>query len=214
MSSRVIIIGAGGHAKVVADALLSAGMTLLGFIDRDVATHGRMLCNAKVLGDDQILNRYHRDEVWLANGIGGVGDTSNRMKVQLQIERAGWKFVDVRHASATVSSFARIGRTVQLLAGAIVQPDAILDEGCIVNTRAVIEHDVHLGAWVHVAPGAVICGNSKVGSQSHVGAGSVIRNGIVVGPSSVIGAGAVVVKNFDGHGKLVGVPARLVRGCR
>jgi len=84
----------------------------------------------------------------------------------------------------------------------------VIGEGCIVNTAAVIEHDVELGVWTHIAPRALVCGTVVVGARCHVGAGAVVRQGLRLGDDTVIGAGAVVVKDFSGNGVLVGVPAR------
>ena len=146
------------------------------------------------------------------NGIGGTHSTTTRRAVQQRMEQRGWRFVSVRHPSATVSRFARVDESAQLLAGSVVQVDASIAEGCIVNTSAVVEHGVSLDAWVHVAPRAIVCGDVRIGAGSHIGAGAVVRQGIRLGDQTVIGAGAVVVRDFDGGGLLVGVPARRVNG--
>lgn len=213
MTLPIIIVGAGGHAVVVADALLAAGARVLGYTDADPARHGLMLCGLPVLGDDRVLDGHTPESVQLANGIGGVGSASGeplRRTVQERLSARGWQFVTVRHPSAVVSPFARVGAGAQLLACCVVQAGAQVGEGCIVNTAAVVEHDVTLGAWVHIAPRALACGNAVVGARSHVGAGAVLRQGLTLGADSVVGAGAVVVKDCAGGGVLVGVPARLV----
>jgi sugar O-acyltransferase (sialic acid O-acetyltransferase NeuD family) len=211
MSLPIIVIGAGGHAAVVADALLAAGEAVLGFTDADRSRHGSRLCGLPVLGDDEAeLGAHTPGRARLANGIGGVRDTSLRRRVQQRLEAQGWQFVEVRHPSAIVSPFARIGEGVQLLAGCIVQAGADVGTGCIVNTAAVIEHDCRLGEQVHVAPRALLCGGVEIGTRSHVGAGAVVRQGLRLGDDTVIGAGAVVLQDFAGAGTLVGVPARVL----
>ncbi len=210
MKLPILIVAAGGHASVVADALLAAGEEVLGFVDVDQACHGSTVCGLPVLGDDRVLDRYAPEAIWLVNGIGGTRSTTARRAVQHRIEERGWRFVSVRHPSATVSRFARIEESVQLLAASVVQVDASIGEGCIVNTAAVIEHGVSLDAWVHVAPRALVCGDARIGSGSHIGAGAVVRQGIQLGEQTVVAAGAVVVRSFDGGGLLVGVPARWV----
>jgi sugar O-acyltransferase (sialic acid O-acetyltransferase NeuD family) len=217
MKQPIIIIGAGGHAAVVADALLAAGERVLGFTDTDKARHGRTLCGLPVLGDDSVLDAYAPDTLALANGTGGVGSASaepQRSTVQERLSAVGWRFTPVRHPAAVVSPFARIGNSVQLLAASVVQAGAEIGEGCIVNTAAVVEHDVTLGAWVHVAPRALVCGDVTVGARSHIGAGAVVRQGLRLGEDTVVGAGAVVVKDFVGSCLLVGIPARLVERKR
>lgn len=206
----VIVIGAGGHAAVVADAAIAMGLQVLGFTDNDSARHGQMLCGRPVLGDDDVLETHARDDVRLLNGIGGVGRRGDtlRRRVQERLAGNGWMFIGVRHPAATVSPFAHVEPTAQLLAGSIVQPGARVGEGCIVNSGAIIEHDAVVGDWSHVAPRALLCGDVQVGEGSHIGAGAVVRQGIVLGAATVVGAGAVVLAGHAGGGTLVGVPAR------
>lgn len=211
MAEKVIVIGAGGHAGVVADALLAAGIEVTGFTDSNAATHASRLFGIPVLGNDDILERYSPSEFTLANGIGGIQSMDLRQRVQERLEERGWRFCGVVHPRAIVSPFASIGEGVQVLAGAIVQAGVQLAKGCIVNTGAVIEHGSAVAEWVHVAPGAVLCGGVSVGHASHVGARAVIRQSIKLGPQTVVGLGAVVVRDFDGAGVLVGVPARSLR---
>jgi len=210
----VIIIGAGGHAAVVADALLAAGQQVLGFVDNDARRHGRSVCDRPVLGDDTALEGFDTANVLLANGIGGTRGDGLRAAVQRRLEGAGWHFVAVRHPSAAASPFAQLGPSVQLMAHSVVQPGARLGAGCIVNSAAVVEHDVQLGPYVHVACNATLCGGVSVGAGSHVGAAAVVRQGVRLGDATVVGAGAVVVNDFPGAGTLIGVPARPVDNKR
>lgn len=213
MTLPLIIVGAGGHAAVVADALLAAGERVLGFTDADPSRHGRTLCGLPVLGNDRVLDAHTPQTLALANGIGGVGSRLEpplRSRVQQRLAAHGWQFVAVRHPSAVVSPFARIGAATQILAACVVQPGAEIGECSIVNTAAAIEHDAVLGAWVHVAPRALLCGGVQVGARCHIGAGAVIRQGVHIGEGTLVGAGAVVVSDFPGSGVLVGVPARFV----
>lgn len=207
---RVIVIGAGGHACVVADALLAAGVDVIGFTDADARRHGSEVCGRPVLGGDAALARHDRSDVQLANGLGSLGNDPAplRRRVQQALEADGWHFCSVVHPTATVSPFAQLGAGVQILAGAIVQPRARLCDGAIVNTRAVVEHDVHIGAWTHVAPGAVVCGDAVIGACSHVGAGAVVRQGVSLGEQTLLGIGAAAAADFSGTGTLVGVPAK------
>ena len=206
----VIIVGSGGHAAVVADALLAAGRQVLCFTDSDASRHGARLCGLLVLGGDDVLARYASADVEVANGIGGAGKPGTaglRGRVQQALQSQGWRFASVQHPSAVVSPFAQIGAGAQLLATSVVQAGAVVAEGCIVNTAAVVEHDTQLGAFVHLACGAVLCGNVTVGAHSFIGAGAVVRQGVQLGALTVVGAGAVVLKNFPGCGTLLGVPA-------
>ncbi|MCS3765315.1 acetyltransferase [Bradyrhizobium centrosematis] len=210
MIRPVIIIGAGGHASVVADALLESGFNVIGFTDRNPRLHGTVLVGLPVLGEDKrVLAGHRQEEVMLANGLGGVGSNELRQQVQIEYEEYGWRFATVRHPSAVVSRRAMMADSVQLLAGSIVQIGAVVETGVIANTGAVIEHHCEIGRFVHVAPGALLCGGVKVGSGSHIGAGAVIKQGVRLGPNTLVGAGAVVLKDFEGNGMLLGAPARL-----
>jgi len=207
MSAAVVIIGSGGHAAVVADALLAAGRRVLGCTDADPGRYGALVCGLPVLGDDSVLDAHDQAEVQLANGIGGTRGEPLRARVQRALEARGWHFTPVRHPSAVVSPFAQVADSAQLLARSVVQPGARVGEGCIVNTGAVVEHDVQLGEFVHVACGAVLCGHVQVGAHSHIGAGAVVRQGLVLGAHTVVGAGAAVVRPSAGGATLIGVPA-------
>jgi sugar O-acyltransferase (sialic acid O-acetyltransferase NeuD family) len=217
MRHPVIIVGAGGHARVVADALFASGTQVLGFTDPDPALHGRIIDGFPVLGDDCALADHAQDRIRLVNGIGGVGrgvGPSLRRRVQQRLADSGWSFTGVRHPTAIVAPSARVASSAQLLAAAVVQPGADIGDGCIVNTAAVVEHDSVVGAYTHVAPRALICGDVAVGPDCHVGAGAVLREGIRLGAATVVGAGGVVVADFAGSGVLVGVPARRMEDKR
>ena len=206
----VLIIGAGGHAKVLADALLASGRQVLGFVERiDKAGYQKeVLPGLLVLGTDAVLSSYAPSEVELVNGLGGVDCVGSRRRVQTKLEADGWNFSGVCHPAAKVSLFASVSVGVQLLAGCIVQAGARIDVGSIINTAAIVEHDSTLEKFVHVAPRAVLCGNTHVGLNSHIGAGSIVLQGLTLGPNTMVGAGAVIVKDFEGYGTLIGVPAR------
>lgn len=212
--NAIVVIGSGGHAVVVADALLAAGERVLGFTDCDPRRHGMQLCGLPVLGDDSVLGTLDPTDVRLANGIGGTRAEALRGAVQGALEARGWQFASVQHPSAVVSPFARVGPGAQLLARSVVQPGAEIGAGCIVNTGAVIEHDVQLGEFVHVACGAVLCGHVQIGAHSHIGAAAVVKQGVTLGARTVVGAGAAVVKNSEGGTTLVGVPALEMREAR
>jgi sugar O-acyltransferase (sialic acid O-acetyltransferase NeuD family) len=209
MSLPVIIVGSGGHAAVVADALLAAEVRVLGFVDTDPARRGTVVCGLPVLGDEAVLDGHTPGTTLLANGIGGVAANGLRRSVQERLESHGWEFVTVRHPAAIVSHFAHLAASAQVLAGAIVQANAHVGRAAIVNTGAIVEHDVELGDFSHVAPRALLCGSVAVGAGSHIGAGAVVRQRITLGAQTTVGAGAVVVADFPAAGRtLVGTPAR------
>lgn len=214
--SAYIIVGAGGHAAVLADALLAASADVYGFTDIDPARHGALLCGLPVLGDDGALAAHDARAVSLINGLGSLDNCapSIRWRMQQALTAKGWHFASVIHPDACVSRFAQLGAGVQIMAGCVIQAGACIGDGVIVNTRSVIEHDTVVGAWSHVAPGATICGQVQLGEFCHIGAGAVVRQGVQLGSRCLIGAAAAVVHDHTDGAKLVGVPARPFRAKR
>ncbi len=212
MSPRVVIIGAGGHAKVLADALIEIGREVLGLTDVNAERWGQSVAGAMVLGDDQKLAAdYSAGEVELVNGVGAVDSAAVRREVFRRLRSKGYRFASVVHPRATVSRHASLGEGVQVMAGAVIQPGVSVGENSIVNTSAVIDHDCEIGEHVHIAPGAVLCGAVIVGAGAHVGAGAVIRQGMRIGAEAMVGAGAVVVRAVADGETVVGVPAKPMR---
>lgn len=204
MSAPEIIVGAGGHGRVLADALRLEGRKVAGFVDPEGDPAGLPL---PLLGGDAALDDW--PDCGLVNGIGGPAGSDLRRRVQRRLEAGGRCFSGVRHPSAIVAATAEIDPTVQLLARTVVQPGARLEAGVIVNTGAIVEHDCVIGAFSHCAPGSILCGGVTVGEDCHIGAGAVIREGVRLGDRIVVGAGAVVVRDCpDAGAVLLGAPAR------
>lgn len=209
MSARpVVVVGAGGHGQVLADALQSAGQSVLGYVEPG-ASAGTLVAGLPVLGGDDWLSLDGGYD--LVNGLGGTGRAEGRGRrraVQQALEAVGFRFTGVRHPSALVSPRARIEPDAQLLARCVVQTGARIGAGVIINTGAIVEHGCRIGAFSHCATGAILCGEVAVGEDSHIGAGAVIRQGVALEDGVVVGAGAVVLGGEPGDGPLLGVPAR------
>lgn len=206
----VILLGAGGHAKVVLEILLMNGIAVQGVICPQLAaaqqTHWRGIA---VLGADEVLDNLSPDAVLLANGLGMLPNQLRRMHLFLKMKSAGFHFVQVLHPTAVISDTAQLGEGVHVFAGAVIQADSVVADNVIVNTRAVVEHDAVIGAHSHIAPGAVICGHAQIGCEVFVGAGATVIQSISIGNQAVIGAGAVVVRHLPIKGKCR--PAAVVR---
>jgi UDP-perosamine 4-acetyltransferase len=209
MSLEHIILGAGGHARVVADALIARGLRVRGFVDSDSTRHGALLLGLPVLGGDDVLERAAPSEVLLANGIGSAGSMETRRRVYDSAKARGFSFATIVHPAAIVAPSARLGEGVQVLARAVVQPLAVVGENSIVNTGAIVEHDVTVGSHVHISPGCVLAGGAKIGDLAHVGVGSVVIQGMSIGDGSLVAAGAVVVDHVAAGTTVLGVPARV-----
>lgn len=204
----VLVLGAGGHARVVAATLLEAGRTLLGHLDADEALWGAMSLGGPVLGGDDRLSDFSPREIVLANGIGSVRQPILRRKVFERARQMGFVFEAVIHPRACVSPHAVLADGVQVMAGAVVQAGARIGVNSIINSGAVVDHDCLLGDHVHVAPGATLSGGGIIGNNCHIGTGAVLIHGVTLGADSVVGAGAVVIKSHPAGVTLIGVPAK------
>ncbi|MEO5378968.1 MAG: acetyltransferase [Magnetococcus sp. DMHC-6] len=209
MRKKWLILGVGGHGRVVLDTLLIHGFAqqALGFVVPDPVVHDASICGIPLLWEEEMLRNYSPDQVVLVNGLGGVGDTEPRAKIFQKFTALGYSFLTVVHPWAVVSASAVLGPGVQVMAGAIIQTGSRVGENTIVNTRAVIDHDGQIGAHVHIAPGAVLSGGVEVGERSHIGTGATVIQGIRLGRSVLVAAGAVVVRHVADGVKVVGVPA-------
>ncbi|UFJ40049.1 acetyltransferase [Brevibacillus humidisoli] len=203
----VIVIGGGGHAKVLIDSLQAQLIPILGFTDIS-DKQGKTVLDVPFLGSDDQIYRYSPSEVELVNGIGSVVDASSRRQVFEAFKQRGYRFAAVIHPSAIVSRYAQLGEGVQVMAGAIIQPGTVIGANTILNTKASLDHDCHIGQHVHVAPGATLCGQVRVEDHAHVGAGATVLQGVTIGQASIVGAGAVVTQSVPQGITVVGVPAR------
>ncbi len=205
---EIVIIGAGGHAKVLIEALESSGeFTVKGLLDARLQPGSRVL-NYPVLGNDDLLWGAQKISPYLAIGLGMIKIDPARKNIFERAREAGYQFPVIAHAGAVVSKSARLGEGVQVLAGAVVQACARIGENTVVNTSAVVEHDCHIGAHCHLAPGAILGGEVRVGDLTLVGLGARILPGIKIGSSAVLGAGSVVTREVRDHQVVAGIPAR------
>lgn len=204
----VIIVGAGGHGRVVADALQAAGRSVLGFTDNDPSAWGTTPCGAPVLGNDDVLRQHEPQSVLLANGLGTTRVSTLRRDVFLKLKAQGYRFATVVHPSATVSPRASIEEGCQVMARAVVQVGATVAANTILNTGTIVDHDCAIGAHTHVATGATLSGGVTVGENCHIGAGATVIQGVSLGDECLVAAGAVVVRDAAARSRLAGVPAR------
>ena len=208
MTTGIIIIGAGGHGRVLLDALRTDGTAVTGFTDSDARLAGTEIDGIPVMGDDDQVFEFDTDAVLLVNGIGSIGNPERRRKVFERMGAAGYQFKRVAHPGAIVSRGASIGDGAQIMAGAVVQTGSVVGENAIINTGAIVDHDCIFGALAHVAPGATLSGNVRLGAGAHVGAGATVLQGLKLGDNSMIAVGAVVVKNVGDGDTVAGIPAR------
>lgn len=208
-----VVIGGGGHAKVIIDALHASGVVeLAGILDADSSRWGTEVLGVPVLGGDALLaDLALRDITSFIVGVGSVGDSSARRRVFASGCAAGLRPLTAIHPSAICARTVQIGGGSILLAGSIVNAGATVGINVIVNSGAIIEHDCVVGDHAHVATGARMASAVAVGAGAHIGIGASIRQGVTIGANAVVAAGAVVIADVPPGAVVMGVPAR-VRG--
>ncbi len=200
----VLILGAGGHAKVVADILLRGGVSVAGFLDDDPALWNSLIWDLPVLGSIHDYAAYDPGGLVLAVGSSSVRQLlAHKLK---DVPASLW--ITAIHPQAVVAPSARVGPGTVVAAGAVINPDAIIGQHAIINTGATVDHDCHIHDFAHIAPGAHLAGGVQVGSGTLVGVGANVIPGVMIGASVTVGAGAVVVKDIPDGVTARGVPAR------
>ena len=196
MNQKVIIIGASGHGKVVADIITACGDEVIGFLDDDPQKES--------LGCIDSFVKYPEADFFIA-----IGDTRTRKEISRRIHCNWYTAV---HPSAVISPSVSIGPGTVIMPNCVINANATIGSHCIVNSASVVEHDNKIGNYSHVSVGAKLGGGVRIGEAVWVGIGATISNNISVCSNTIIGAGAVVVKNIDEPGIYIGMPARKKEG--
>jgi acetyltransferase EpsM len=205
---RVLVWGAGGHGKVVVDALmLSKQWEIAGIIDEDRRKNDTDVLGVKVLlfdGDLSGTAKYFACEcVTIA-----IGDNYTRYEKFEQIRRTGLRPVNVVHPSALISRFVKIGEGVTILAGTTINAGTVIEDNVCVNTSASVDHDNYLEKSCHIFPNATLTGRVRVREFAYVGSGAVITPNVTVQKHSYVGAGAVVLEDVPEGMVVCGVPSK------
>lgn len=203
--TSIVILGGGGHARVVADTLMLRERSILGAVARKAVPGTNTAWGLPLLGDDDALDALDRRGIALANGVGSIGSTALRADVFRRARELGFAFTQVIHPSAVIAASVELGDGAQIMAGAVVQPGTEIGDNVLINTRASVDHDCRIGAHVHIAPGAVLSGGVKVGEGTHIGTGAVIIQSLSIGKHCLIAAGAVVCRDVP-DGAVVRAP--------
>jgi UDP-perosamine 4-acetyltransferase len=184
----IIVLGAGGHARVLIDALQLINAEIIGITAPE---H----CNPNdppYLGDDNAILTYAYSDILLVNGMGSLPGNNRRQEIFKQFHKLGYHFCSVIHPSATIASNVKIAEGVQIMAGAIIQPGVDIGQNSIINTGATIDHDCKIGEDVHIAPGSTLCGDITVGNRVHIGCGTTIIQNISIASDMQLAAGSLI----------------------
>lgn len=201
--NRLIIIGASGHGKVVADIAKLSGYTDIAFLDD--APGLKVVSGYPVLGAVSTFSAFSQDDFFVA-----IGNSDIRRRIQDEISSSGARLVTLIHPSAVVAQDVVIGEGTAVMAGAVINPSVRIGRGCIVNTSASVDHDCVIGDFSHISVGAHLAGSVAVDKRTWIGIGAVVNNNLSICSDVVIGAGAVVVRSIGVSGTYVGIPAKLV----
>lgn len=213
MTERLLVFGASGHGKVVADAARCSGWNVVAFADDDPGKRGAQLLGipVEVIGLDEAI-AFCRDRS--AKPVVSIGSNHVRKRVFDALRMAGLEPACVIHPASTLSRGVAVGAGTVIFGGVIVNVDTVVGENVILNTGATVDHDNRIGSHVHVSPGAHLGGTVDIGEGTHVGIGSTIKNNISVGAWTTIGAGSAVVRDVPDRVVAYGVPARVARENR
>ena len=192
---KLIIIGAGGHGKVIADIAIKNGYETIVFLDdNEVITE---CAGFPVVGKTDVAGRMEGDKII------AIGNAKVRERLQRK-----FKTVTLIHPDAVISRRVEIGEGTVVMAGVVINSDTIIGKGCIINTGASVDHDCEIGDYVHISVGAHVAGTCTIGDRTWIGAGATVINNVSICSDCMIGAGAVVIKDIEESGTYVGIPAR------
>ncbi len=207
---KIIVFGAGGHAKVVLDVLEQMGSyVVVGLLDDSAQLHGTTRWGYKVWGGrDQFATLQRRGITRL---FVALGDNRRRQFVFEEAGKAGFELVSAIHPSAQIGGRVTIGAGSLLVAGTVVNVDSMIGENVIINTGATVDHDCRVGPHAHLSPGVHLAGGVVVGELTHIGIGAVVLPNLTIGRACVVGAGAVVRESVPDGAVVAGNPARPLR---
>jgi UDP-perosamine 4-acetyltransferase len=204
---RIVVIGGGGHARVVIEILLCAGWAVVGYTDAGAApldAFGSIRC----LGDDHVLPELRTAGV--GHAIVAVGDNVLRGRLAGKAALMGFSVANAIHPSSQISPSAQLGCGIAVMALSVINAATVIGDNTIVNTGATVDHDCQIGRDVHIAPGARLAGRVVVADRALIGVGAVVGRGrnLSIGEDAVVGAGAVVISDVPPRTTVVGNPAR------
>lgn len=201
---KLIIIGAGGHGKVIADIASGTDYDEIFFLDDTK----KFIDEYKVLGCINDFIKFKAEEYEF---IVAIGNNDVREKIQRDLKLRDYKLAVLIHPSAVVSPSADIKEGSVVMANCVINAGSVIGNGCIINTASTIDHDCVIQDYVHISPGVHIAGTVKIEKKTWIGVGSSVMNNIAICKDCIIGAGSVVIKDICNSGTYVGIPAKQIK---
>ena len=201
---NVIIIGAGGHAKVIADIIQKCGDSVYGFLDDNIEIGTCIIGYYKVIGKISDCNKF-KNEVDNLKFIIGIGNNNIRKQIA---EKYDLDYYTAIHPTACIGMEVSICKGTVIMPHACINASAKIGKHCIINTNALTEHDNKISDYVHISPNAALAGAVSIGEGTQIGINATVKNNINIAENCIIGAGAVVVKDIKESGIYIGVPAK------
>lgn len=207
---KLVICGAGGHAKVIIDILkLNAQYEVVGCTDNNLDRLNQRVLGVEILGDDSILLELYSKGI--TNAFVALGDNRIRLKVANNLINVGFKIINVISTFAYVSDSVKLGQGIAIMPGAVINADSIIGNFSIINTNASVDHDCKVADYCHIAPGCNISGYAEVGVGTFLGTGCKVRDKVKIGEWCTIGVGSAVVKDIASYFLAYGVPATMIK---
>lgn len=209
MNRSLILIGSGGHAKVLAEAYPKLKSKLVLIMNNGEEISDTIFSKIECTDDEKDIQKFDIDEVLLVNGIGSLPFSNTREVIYERFRKIGYEFATIISPEAKVSKQTKISQGVQIMKGAIIQPGVSIGENTIVNTGAIIDHDCQISSHNHIAPGATLSGGVITGKKVHIGTNATIIQSVEIMDECILGAGSILNKDLE-SGKIVKPASNLI----
>ncbi len=193
----VIVLGAGGHAKVLIEILIKRKIEVLGLSIK--STHKPEENNYRLFSDDEVMRKFSPEEINLVNGVGSMPNHNDRYDLSRTYAEKGYNFISISHPTSIISSEVKIFEGAQILAGTFIGSGSSIGTGTIINSQSSIDHDCEIQEYCHIAPGVTCSGHVKIGNFVHVSPGVTVINNIKIGDNSIINPGVILTDNVPSN---------------
>jgi sugar O-acyltransferase (sialic acid O-acetyltransferase NeuD family) len=204
----LIIIGSGGHARVVIDTAEQSGFNILGIIDINYKNNDEKIIGYNIIGNFTALSKFLPNKTSI---IIALGDSKLRSKFFYNCLEQGYNLPSIIHPTSIISKHVKIGKSVFINAGVIINSEVDIGDNSIINTGAIIDHECNIGKHCHIGPGVKVAGRVRIGEHTFVGIGSTIIDKITIGNNVMIGAGSVIIRDIESDSTVVGIPGKRIK---